>query len=124
MCRPGIPPNLHCDVRDSLFQISNVHTSLWQASEWGMRGLQGTFPRCKKHLPSDSVQRCLVLEVIVLVHNFQTEYVEYSQIKCVFDPKYVCIENLHGHDQIAQYYYRPREYNSKVGGSGSGSDDE
>ena len=35
---------LHRDVRNYLLQISNVHTSLQQASEWGMRGMQGTFP--------------------------------------------------------------------------------
>ena len=80
---------LHCDVCDYILWISNDHTSLWQASEWGMCGLQGTFPRCKKCLPSDSVQQRLVLEAIVLVHNFRTEYVGYSQIKSVFDPKYV-----------------------------------
>jgi hypothetical protein len=34
---------LHRDVRDYLLLISNVHTSLRQASEWGMCGLQGTF---------------------------------------------------------------------------------
>ncbi len=39
---------LHCDVRNYLLRIYNVHTSLWQASEWGTGGLQGTFPRCKK----------------------------------------------------------------------------
>jgi hypothetical protein len=31
-------------VRDNLIPLSNVYKSLWQASEWGMRGLQGTFP--------------------------------------------------------------------------------
>jgi hypothetical protein len=61
---------LHRGIRDYLLRISNVHTLLWQAREWGMRGLQGTFPRCKKHLPSNSEQRRLVLETIVLVHNF------------------------------------------------------
>ncbi len=61
---------LHCGIRDYLLWISNVHTLLWQASEWGMCGLQGTFPRRKKHLPSDSEQQSLVLEAIVLVHNF------------------------------------------------------
>ena len=115
---------LHRDVRDYLLRISNVHTSLRQASEWGMRGLQGTFPRCKKRLPSDSEQRRLVLESIVLVHNFRTEYVGYSQIKSVFDPEYVRVENLHGYDQISQYYFRPGDYNSDIDGSGDGSDDE
>ena len=30
---------LHRDIRDYYLRISNVHTSLRQASEWGMRGL-------------------------------------------------------------------------------------
>jgi hypothetical protein len=115
---------LHCSVRDYLLWISNVNTSLWQASEWGMRGLQGMFLCCKKCLPSNSEQRHLVLEAIVLVHNFLTEYLGYSQIKSVFDPEYVRVENLHGYDRIAQYYFRPGEYNSEVDGSGNGSDDD
>ena len=115
---------LHRDVCDYLLQISNVHTSLRQASEWGMRGLQGTFPCCKKCLPSDSEQRRLVLEAIVLVHNFYTEYVGYSQVKSVFDLEYVCVENLQGYDQISQYYFRPGEYDSEVDGSSDGSDDK
>jgi hypothetical protein len=89
-----------------------------------MRGLQGTFPHCKKRLPGDSGQQRLVLEAIVLVHSFQTEYIGYSQIKSVFDPKYVCIENLHGYNRIAQYYFHPGEYDSEVDGSGNGSDDD
>ena len=76
---------LHHDVSDYLLKISNVHTSLRQASEWGMCGLQGTFPRCKNCLPSDAAQRRLVIEAIVLIHNFRTDYVGYSQIKSVFD---------------------------------------
>ena len=48
---------LHSLVRDNLICLSNVYTSLRQASEWGMRGLQGTFPRFKKdcHLIKRSV---------------------------------------------------------------------
>jgi hypothetical protein len=49
--------HLHRDVRDYLLLISNIHTSLRQASEWGMHGLQGTFLRCKKRLPSDPALR-------------------------------------------------------------------
>ncbi len=86
---------LHCDIRNYLLKISNVHTSLRQASEWGMRGLQGTFPCCKSCLPSNSVQRPLALEAIILVHNFRTDYVGYSQIKTVFDSEYVwCKKSL------------------------------
>jgi hypothetical protein len=37
---------LHRDVLNYLLRISNVHTLLRQTSEWGMHGMQGTFPRC------------------------------------------------------------------------------
>ena len=79
-----------------------------------MRGLQGTFPRCKSRLPSDSALRRLVIEAIILVHNFRTDYVGYSQIKTVFDREYVRCENLHGYDRIAQYYLRPGGDDSDV----------
>ena len=46
-----------------------------------MRGLQGTFPRCKKCLPGDDKMQRLVLDAIVLVHNFQTEYVGRARLK-------------------------------------------
>jgi hypothetical protein len=39
-----LAPNL----RPYLICLSNVYVSLCQASEWGMIGLQGTFPCCKK----------------------------------------------------------------------------
>ena len=42
------------------------------------------------------------------------DYVGYSQIQTVFDPEYVRCENLQGYDQIAQYYFRPGEYDSKI----------
>ena len=89
-----------------------------------MRGLQGTFPRCKKRLPSDSALRRLVIEAIVLVHNYRTDYVGYSQIQTVFDPEYVWCENLHGYDCISQYYFCPGEYDSEIDGDGSESDGE
>ena len=103
---------LHRDVRDYLLRISNIHTSLRQASEWGMRGLQGTFPRCKKRLPSDSEKRRLVLENIILIHNFRTELVGLNQIKTVFDVEYERIQTLSGYDRISQYYFCPGDYNT------------
>jgi hypothetical protein len=53
---------LHRSVCDNLIRLSNIYTSLRQASEWGMRGLQGSFPRCKKCLPSDKDKQRMVLE--------------------------------------------------------------
>ena len=101
---------LHRDMRDYLLRLSNVYTSLRQASEWGMRGLQGSFPRFKKRLPSDSFRRRQVIEAIVLIHNYRTELVGLSQIKTVFDPEYERIQTLDGYDRIHQYYLRPGDY--------------
>jgi hypothetical protein len=115
---------LHHDVRNYLLLISNVHTSLRQASEWERRGLKGTFPFCKKRLLSDPVIRCLVIEAIVLVHNHRTDYAGYSQIQTVFNPEYIWCKNLQGYDQIAQYYFCLGEYKSEIDGDGNGSNVE
>jgi hypothetical protein len=60
----------------------------------------------------------------MVVHNFRTNYVGYNQIKTVFNPEYVRVENLEGYDRIAQYYFRPGDYDSEVDGSGGDSDDD
>jgi hypothetical protein len=101
---------LHPLVRDNLIRMSNVYTSLWQASEWGMRGLQGTFPRCKKRLPSNKEKRRRVLEFIILVHKFRTEVVGHNQISAVFAPEYEQVINIHGYDRIRRYYLEPGDY--------------
>jgi hypothetical protein len=87
-----------------------------------MHGLQGTFPCCKKCLLSDPKLCRWVIKAIMLVHNFRTNYVRYSQIQTVFSPEYVRIRNLQGHDQITQYYFCPGDYDSEVDGDRSGSD--
>ena len=113
---------LHRDLRDYYLRVSNVHTSLRQASEWGMRGLQGTFPRCKKRLPSDAVKRRLVIEGIILVHNFRTHTMGQNQIKAVFDSEYARVVNLEGYDRISQYYFRPGDYNTDSNDEDNSSD--
>ena len=60
---------LHCDMRDYYLRVGNVHMSLLQASEWGMRGLQGSFPCWKKRLLSDATKQRLVIEGIILVQK-------------------------------------------------------
>ena len=119
---------LHRDLRDYYLRVSNVHTSLRQASEWGMRGLQGTFPRCKKRLPSDTMKRRLVIEGIISVHNYRTHIVGQNQIKAVFDSEYARVVNLEGYDRISQYYFRPGDYNTdsneEDNSSGDGEDGE
>ena len=92
-------------MRQYLLTISNVYVSLRQASEWGMRGLQGTFPRFKKRLPGNAFKRSLVIQSIVLIHNFRTEIVGLNQIRTVFDPEYERYISLHGYDRIRRYYF-------------------
>ena len=96
---------LHPAVREYMLRVSNVYTSLRQSSEWGMRGLQGSFAHCKKRLPSNFRQRRLVMESIVLIHNLCTYIVGYNQIKTVFDPEYETVIRLNGNDRIRRYYH-------------------
>jgi len=69
-----------------------------------MCGLQGSFPRCKRHHPSNSRKRRPVMESIVLIHNFWTDIVGSNQIKTVFDPEYERFITLDGYDCISSYY--------------------
>jgi hypothetical protein len=105
-------------------KLSNVYTSLRQASEWGMRGLQGSFPRCKKRLPTDNLLRRKILEAIIFIHNFRTEVVGLSQIKTVFDPEYERSITLEGYDRIAQYYLHPGDYVTDDDDDDDGDDDD
>jgi hypothetical protein len=89
---PNLCPYLLC--------FSNIYVSLCQASEWGMRGLQGTFPWCKKRLPSNHLMHKLVIQSIVLVHNFRMETVGLNPIKTVFDPEYERYISLSAYDRI------------------------
>jgi hypothetical protein len=75
-----------------------------------MRGLQGTFPRCKKRLPSDKEKRRRVIECIILVNNFRMELVGHNQILEVFGPEYERVMNINGYDRICQYYLQPGDY--------------
>ncbi len=68
--------------------------------------------------------RHLVMDAIILVHNFWTNYVGYNQIKSVFEPEYVRIENLEGYDRIAQHYFHPGDYDSEVDGEGRDNDSD
>jgi len=96
---------LAANLRPYLLRLSNVYVSLRQASEWGMRGMQGSFPRCKKRLPGSAQKRQLVITGIVLIHNFRTEIVGLNQINTVFDPEYEMYISLNGYDRIRRYYF-------------------
>jgi hypothetical protein len=101
---------LHASVRAEMIRRSNIYVSLRQASEWGMRALQGSFPRFKSRLPSNSAKREKVIRTIVLVHNFRTHLIGRNQIKTVFDPEYERSVAIEGHDKIYQYYFQEGDY--------------
>ncbi len=103
---------LHPLVRDNLIRLSNVYMSIRQASEWGMHGLQGTFPQCKKSLLSDKEKRRRVLECFVLVHNFRTEVVCHNQIlQCLHRSTSESLTyNINGYDRIHRYYLESGDY--------------
>ena len=53
-----------------------------------------------------------MLESIVLIHNFCTEFVGSNQIQSVFDPEYERYVNLEGYDRISRYYLSTDDSNS------------
>ena len=91
-------------VRDLLMRKHGVYVSLRQASEWGMRALQGTFARLKSRLTSDKEKRKVILEGCVYLHNFRTHYVGLNQIATVFNPHYHQYISLDTYDRIARYF--------------------
>ncbi len=42
----------------------------------------------------------------MLVHNFRTDYLGYNQIRTVFDPEYVRIQNLQGYYLLSIIFVR------------------
>jgi hypothetical protein len=70
----------------------------------------GFFSKIQKSLPLESNKRRLVLEAIVLIHNFCTEIVGSTQIKTVFDPECKHLINMEGYDRIRKYYLRLDNY--------------
>jgi hypothetical protein len=78
-----------------------------------MRRLQGAFPCCKKHLPSNKDKRQAVLECIFFTHNFHTKIVGHNQVSDVFSPEYNRVINIHGYDWIRQYYLECGDYETE-----------
>lgn len=63
-------------------------TSLRQASEWGMRAFQGSFPRLKDRLTyEERGERKLILWCVVLMFNLRTRLVGLNQILSTFMPE-------------------------------------
>jgi hypothetical protein len=65
-------------------------TKLRQSAEWGMRALQGSFPRVKDRFifNQDFRDRQLFLHLITLLFNFRTSYVGMNQLQSTFYPDF------------------------------------
>ena len=68
-------------------QIQRQATSVRQMAEWGMRGLQASFPRLRDRLNFEQRgERRLILELIVYLYNYRASVVGLNQIQSVFMP--------------------------------------
>lgn len=92
-------------VADAILERYQIYVSLRQASEWGMRALQGTFSRLRSRLTSDSYKRHQTILAIILLNNFRTEVMGLNQIAAVFNPEYEQYIKLHTYDRIRRYFY-------------------
>ncbi len=70
-------------------------TAFRQSSEWGMRQLQGSFPRLKDRLRYEETgERNHILLSLVYLHNLRTNRIGRNQIRTVFMDADSLIENL------------------------------
>jgi hypothetical protein len=68
-------------------QVQRQATSVRQMAEWGMRGLQASFPRLKDRLEyEEKGERQLILELIVYLYNYWATLVGLNQIQSVYMP--------------------------------------
>ena len=65
--------------------VNRDATSVRQLSEWGMRGLQGSFPRLKDRIPwEEHGERKLLMQLVIYLYNFRTETVGLNQTASVY----------------------------------------
>jgi len=69
--------------------ITTEATSLRQAAEWGMRAIQGAFPRLKdaiRYEVDGGTERKIMLKLVVLLYNYRLEHVGLNQIRNTYVP--------------------------------------
>ena len=96
--------NLGPILRDTIIAKVRTYVSLRQGAEWGMRGLQGSYPRLKSRLTSHKQRRYYLILSIVLIYNFRTAYVGLNQIATVFNPEYDQYINLEGYERLERFF--------------------
>ena len=79
--------NYHSAKNADEFMMLTEATSMRQAAEWGMRALQGSFPRLKCRIVyEEKGERQLIIESIVLLYNWRANTVGINQIRTTFMP--------------------------------------
>ena len=92
------------EAREYIIPQHEKYISLRQASEWGMRALQGTFSRLKSRMTSNLKKRERIILSVVLLHNYRTEIVGLNQIAAVFNRHYQQYIHLDNYDRIHRYF--------------------
>ena len=69
------------------FLLACEATSMRQSAEWGMRCLQGSFPRLKERfIYEERGERALMLRLVVLIYNYRVNTVGVNQIRNIYMP--------------------------------------
>lgn len=69
------------------YKLQREATSMRQTSEWGMRGMQGSFPRLKDRIKyEEGGERRIILELCARLYNFRAREVGINQIRTVYMP--------------------------------------
>ena len=80
-----------CERGPRNLQEANVEMQLVSArqpAEWGMRALQGSFPRLKARFPyKQRGHRRIVMRLIVSLHNLRSRLVGINQIRSTYMPQ-------------------------------------
>jgi DDE superfamily endonuclease len=67
--------------------LSEQATSLLQAAEWGMRAIQGSFPRLKDRIHyENNGERKVFLQLLPLLYNYRTNLVGLNAIQNTYVP--------------------------------------
>jgi hypothetical protein len=75
-----------------------------QASEWGMRAIQGPFARLKPALPVSAERRRLIISTCVRLYNLRVRTVGLNQIASVFVPVWEQSDKAPDYDRVVEYY--------------------
>ena len=68
-------------------EVMTDATSLRQAAEWGMRAIQGAFPRLKDHITYEkNGERTIILKLLPLLYNLRCNKVGLNQIRNPYMP--------------------------------------